>query len=190
MRGKQLLKFSVQRMVTEVAPVAVAGDTIIIHHFGPGSGQEIADLLRIGRASKIDVRGNPGGSIEEVETALQAVIRSGAYAQVKSDPGAPLEKITLASGSTQKPKVYTVLVDKGTSREAEVFAVALRDVAGAKLEGGPMAGLARRVQRYALPDGSGYAITSGHYYDLAGKPLVREDERVKKARQDAMELVR
>jgi carboxyl-terminal processing protease len=188
-RGGETLKFSVQRMVTEVAPVAIAGRTIIVHHFGPGSGNEIADLLAMGRADKIDLRGNPGGSIEEVETALQSVIR-GAYAQIRSDPGAPLEKVVLDSGASQKPKAYTVLVDKGTAREAEVFAAAMRDVARAKLEGGPMAGLARRVQRYALPDGSGYAITSGHYYDLAGKPLVREDERVKKARQDAMEIVR
>jgi len=190
-RGSEQLKFSVDRLITEVAPLVFDGDAIRLRHFGPGSGEELAELLADEKASTIDLRGNPGGSLEEMKTALTAIIGGGAFAQVRSDPKAPLDRVVLDSARSRRPsKTYTVLVDAGTAREAEVFAAALRDVAGAKIEGGPMAGLARRVQRYALPDGSGYSITSGHYHDLKGKSLVREDERVKKARQDAMEIVR
>jgi carboxyl-terminal processing protease len=188
-RGSKTLHLEVDRMITEVAPVVYDGTTIRLRHFGPGSGREFADLIERESPKVIDLRGNPGGSMDEVRKALAVVSRSGAFASVRNDPKAPLELLRTDAG-VEKVKQFKVLVDKGTAREAEVFAVALRDRAGATLEGGAMAGLARRVQRYALPDGSGYAITSGHYHDVAGKSLVREDARVREARKEAMEAVR
>ena len=189
--GANTKKIKVDRMVTEVAPVVFDGTAIRLRNFGPGSGEEFADMIEEAKTTVIDLRGNAGGSVGEMKTALTAIVGGGSFAKVKSDPKAPLEDVFLDSRRSRKPeKTYTVLVDKGTAREAEVFAAALRDLAGAKLEGGPMAGLARRVQRFALPDGSGYAITSGHYHDAKGNSLVREDERVKKMRQDALESAR
>lgn len=190
-RGAETIKAEVVRSATEVSPMLVRGSILQLRHFGLGAGDEFADAFEDGETTVIDLRGNPGGSIDEVRTALAAVFEGGAFAQVRSDPKAPLERVSLDSAMTRKPRTaLKVLVDGGTAREAEVFAAALRDVAGAQIEGGAMAGMARRVQRYALPDGSGYAITSGHYHDLKGESLVREDEAVKKARQAAMEAVR
>jgi carboxyl-terminal processing protease len=189
--GTRTTKTKVDRMVTEVAPVVFDGSAIRLRNFGPGAGEEFADMVEERQTTVIDLRGNPGGSIDEMKTALTAIIGGGSFAKLKSDPKAPLEDVFLDSGRYKKPeKRFTVLVDRGTAREAEVFAAALRDLAGAQLQGGPTAGLARRVQRFALPDGSGYAITSGHYHDSKGKSLVREDERLKKLRQDAMESMR
>ncbi|MEO7454581.1 MAG: S41 family peptidase [Fimbriimonadales bacterium] len=188
-RGAETLQIGLTRMVTEVAPVVFDGTAIRLRNFGPGSGAEFAQIIESDSPKVVDLRGNPGGSFEEVKKALSAVLRKGAFATVRNDPKAPLEKLRIDRG-VDKPAKLTVLVDKGTAREAELFAVALRDGAGAKLEGGPMAGLARRVQRYALPDGSGYAITSGHYHDLEGASLVREDAKVKEARRKAMEAAR
>jgi carboxyl-terminal processing protease len=188
-RGAETFKVTVDRLITEVAPVVFDGTAIRLHHFGPGAGTEFADMFERESPKVIDLRGNPGGSMEELKKALAVVAQKGAFVTVRNDPQAPLEKVTAESGVRTDAKIK-VLVDKGTAREAEVFAAALRDRAGATLEGGPMAGLARRVQRYSLPDGSGYSITSGHYHDLKGTSLVREDTRVREARAKAMEAVR
>ena len=187
-RAGQKIAKKIELGEVEVPSVEREGNHVRVRVFGPGSGSQFAEAVDDKASLVIDLRGNPGGSFDEMKQALSAVLGGGAFAQIRTDPKAPLEKLSLENDTTTgtKPSM-TVLVDSGTAREAEVFAAALRDVGGAKIEGGPMAGLARKVQRFALPDGSGYAVTSGHYYDLKGNSLVREDPQILKARQKAAE---
>ena len=184
-RDGELLKFDVKRADYKVEPVETNGDTIRINVFAPGSAKEILDALESRSSATIDLRGNIGGAIGEVEKSLQGIAGTGIFAQIKMDPKGPLEKLKLRGSKEATAPKLTVLVDSGTAREAEVFATALRDLAGATISGGPMAGLARKIERYSLPDGSGYCITAGHYFDLKGVSLVREDAAAKKAREAA-----
>ncbi|MDQ2987157.1 MAG: S41 family peptidase [Armatimonadota bacterium] len=183
-RAGELIKRAVEKHVTEVELVAAKGGSVTIRGFGPNTAEDVAEAIVGRNALTIDLRGNPGGSYEAMVETLGKIAPGGTLAQVKGDPKAPLDKLTHKSEVAKAPSV-TVLVDAGTAREAEVFAYALRDLVGAKILGGPTAGLARKVLRFSLPDGSGYSITSGHYYDAAGNPLVREDVAARKAREKA-----
>lgn len=183
-RAGALLKKAVDRDVTEVELVTVDEGAVRIRGFGPTTAGDLAEALAGRSAVTIDLRGNPGGSYDAMVDTLGTIAPGGVFAQVRVDPKAPLEKLTLKSQVSAAPSLK-VLVDAGTAREAEVFAYALRDLVGAKIEGGPTAGLARKVLRFSLPDGSGYSITTGHFYDSSGNRLVREDAAARKARDKA-----
>ena len=104
---------------------------------------------------------------------LSALIPPGEYVRIQREPNMKPQPLVLKNG-VEEPQRIKVLVGKGTAREAEVFAVALRDRAGAEIVGGQMFGLGLKIERITLPDGSGYTITSGRMFDLAGDPLFHE----------------
>jgi carboxyl-terminal processing protease len=184
-RNGKTMAFKVERGSYRVSPIEVNDDSIRVNVFAPGSAEDLLQAVQGKDAVTIDLRGTIGGAITEVEKALRGIIGSGVFVQLKVDPNAPLEKLRLTGNDTKTPPKLTVIVDPGTAREAEVFAIALRDAAGASISGGSMAGLGRKIERFSLPDGSGYCITAGHYYDMEGKSLVREDAAARKAREAA-----
>lgn len=173
----------IERQVTTVTPVVSRGDTILIRTLGPGVAETVVDEIGDKKSVILDLRGNPGGSYDEVIEILGALAPAGVFGQVRTHPKANLEKLRTERGSDETRRIE-VLVDRGTAREAELLAYGLRDLAGATVSGGPTAGLGRRVQRFALPDGSGYSLTSAHYFDAKGASLVREDEAAKKYRAE------
>jgi len=184
-----LIRVEADRKSIEVPAVQLDGGTLRIRSFGPGTAEAISSALDGDREIIIDLRRNPGGSLDEVKRALAHIAGGGVFAKLRLEPNGPLEDATVEGGKASL-RVTKILVGPGTAREAEVFAYGLRDLTGTPLEGGPTAGLGRRIQRIALPDGSGYSITAGHFYDLSGKSLVREDRAALEARAKALEEAR
>lgn len=181
-RKGALVKAEVMRRSTVVPAVSLDAETLRIRSFGPGTAEAIASSLRGKGTVTIDLRRNPGGSLEEVKRALGELTPGGVFAKLRLEPNGPLENATIEKAASEPTRIAKILVGPGTAREAEVFAYGLRDLTGAPLEGGPTAGLARKIQRFSLPDGSGYSITAGHFYDKSGKTLVREDQAALKAK--------
>ncbi len=188
-RNGKLVTAEVNKVSIEVPAVTLERDRLEIRSFGPGAADAINRSVDDIAEVVIDLRRNPGGSLDEVKSALAALTRGGVFAKLRHEPNGPLEDITI-EGTKNPIRVVKILVGPGTAREAEVFAYALRDLTSAPMEGGPTAGLARKIQRFALADGSGYSITAGHFFDTSGRPLVREDKAALDARAKAQEAGR
>jgi len=187
-RAGAIVRAEIERKPVDVPAVLLEGEVLQITSFGPGTAHAIRSRVADVPSVIIDLRRNPGGSLEEVRAALSALTGGGVFAKLQHEPGGKLEGVKVDGG---KPtKITKILVGPGTAREAEVFAYGLRVLTGAALEGGPTAGLARKIERFSLPDGSGYSITSGRFYDTSGKPLVRVDEAASEARRKVEEAAR
>lgn len=172
-------KFIDLQIVRPTAPsdiVVTDGETIRIHSFADGCVSQLKAALA-GRPNVIlDLRGNPGGPIANVTDCLALLIPAGKFGFIRTEPKAANQELTLSSGNPHPPKI-TVWVDKGTSREAELFTVALRDKAHAEIKGGPTRGFGVSIDRVTMRDGAGYTITNGHLFDLFGRTLVIEPEQ-------------
>jgi C-terminal processing protease CtpA/Prc len=188
-RNGSLVEVEAERKRVELPATTLEGNTLTISSFGPGTAKAIRNALGEQKDVIIDLRRNPGGSLDEVKDSLAALAGGGVFAKLRLEPNGPLEEATIEGGK-KSMRVAKILVGPGTAREAEVFAYGLRDLTGAPMEGGPTAGLGRKIQRFALPDGSGYSITAGHYHDISGKSLVREDKAALEARAKAQETLR
>ncbi|HWP31312.1 MAG TPA: S41 family peptidase [Fimbriimonadales bacterium] len=169
--GKPKL-ITIQRDVHRVELVEIDGNTIRIRGFDPSVPVALKKFLEDKKEITIDLRENGGGSFESMQACLELLIPEGTYAQIKREPDKPLEPLRIERGVAQPIKI-DVYVDEGTAREAELFAVALRDRANAKWIGSSTFGLGAKIERFTLQDGSGYTLTSGMLYDIAGKPLYR-----------------
>lgn len=164
------------RIVREsfVQPTVTLQDGVIrIRSFGSSTPSELFEALEGLDEVVIDIRNNPGGRFDMMEQCLALLVPKGPYGKIQLRVNEPKNPLVLSDGVV-KPKKITILVNAGTARESELFAVALRDRANAQLQGGPTAGLGVFTKRFDLPDGSGYLIESGRLFDLKDKPLFTE----------------
>jgi carboxyl-terminal processing protease len=133
----------------------------------------------------LDLRGNPGGPLNAIKETAGVLLgryagaSNAAAAQqrphadgllVQVGPGsrrtviaAPGDKTArrAAAGTGQRRRPMVVLVDEGTTGEAEALAAALRDRGVATLVGRPTFGDALVLTLFPLADGSGYLLPTG-----------------------------
>lgn len=174
-RKEKRWKVGLTTQLTTLLPVELVDGKIRLRYFSPGVDVSLQQLLSQMPRDKpvvLDLRNNPGGSWEAMEACLRLFVPAGEYAKVQTEPGAPLKPLSLTQG-IEKPIKVEVLVNKGTAREAEVFASALKDRAAAVIKGGETFGLGIKTRAFLLPDGSAYTLTIGRIYDLKGSPLYR-----------------
>ncbi|OGS13827.1 MAG: hypothetical protein A2234_11340 [Elusimicrobia bacterium RIFOXYA2_FULL_58_8] len=134
---------------------------------------EMNDLLDRGAARIIiDLRGNYGGSLEELSSSLalfapcagpvfRAVSRHAGYSKVFS-AGGPGPYAGL------KP---VILVDGKTISRAEIFAAALREWGGASIVGGVTAGSVSATRGFRLKGGAALRLTVARLLTPAGLDL-------------------
>ncbi|MGI8923258.1 MAG: S41 family peptidase [Fimbriimonadales bacterium] len=170
-RGDEKLDFTIVRKKFDVVPIGAEGSTIRIRSFSKSAANELAALVKGKNSVVLDVRGNPGGSFTSMAACLAELCPNGVYGMQQKDPKHQPQKLVLEG--TSAPPRLSVIVDRGTAREAELFVAALRDLAGAEIKGPPTFGLGQRIERFALADGSGYTITSAYLLDTHGNSLVR-----------------
>ncbi|MCH8274760.1 MAG: PDZ domain-containing protein [Armatimonadetes bacterium] len=172
-RDGEQSEIAVERRPHSVEPVEETAEGIRIRSFGSGAAQRLRAALEGKDEVTLDLRGNPGGSLETVERCLSLLIPAGEYARVQREPGEKPAPLRLEEGTDRRLRIK-VMVDRGTAREAELFVAALRDRGGAEIVGGRTFGLGLKVERFALSDGGGYTITSGRFYDLEGRSLFED----------------
>lgn len=158
-------------------PIERVNDSIRIRSFGKAVDLELARMLPASGELKLDLRDNPGGSFHVMERCLQLLIPAGEYGKLQTKRNNAPVPLTIAGG-VDKPLSITVIVNGGTAREAEMFASALRDRAGARILGGRTAGLGILCDRYTLPDRSGYTLTRGSFVDLRGQSLFVQSQQM------------
>jgi carboxyl-terminal processing protease len=142
--------------------------------FTRGSGREVRAALERLRKRHVtglvlDLRGNPGGLLDEGVQVASAFLDGGT---VVSYRGRGVEEKTydvIGRGDTATPLV--VLVDAGTASAAEVVAGALQDRNRALVVGGRTYGKGSVQQPLVLSDGSALEVTVARYFTPSGRSV-------------------
>ena len=143
--------------------------------FGPGIPAAIAarvsELAKAGAARLvIDVRDAAEGPLESGIAAARLFVPSGTLVH-KETKGADREAITAGSGAGTITQPAVVLVNRGTSGPAELFAAALAGNKRAELVGERTQGRTGLQRLVRLNDGSGMLITHAWFLTPGGDAI-------------------
>lgn len=132
----------------------------------------VDDLILLGaKRLVIDVRNNPGGSIESVVKCVDRLVGTGTVATAvykKTDEAGVSKKIYEAVTPEQVDMDMVVLCNKATSSGGELFAAAMNDFAKAKVIGNTTFGKGTGQTVYKLADGSYFKFTDFAFYPPSG----------------------
>jgi carboxyl-terminal processing protease len=178
------LELPIRRTDVEIDPVAWAfapgSDVAVIRivQFSAQSGREtraaLEDALEQGAlAAVIDVRGNPGGLVDEAMTVAGTFMNKGVVYQEQGREGPPRD-IHVTSGWAIAPDMpLVVLVDYGTASSAEIVAGALRDNDRAVIVGEQTFGTGTVLNTFNLSDGSALRVGVLNWLTPSGETVFR-----------------
>lgn len=177
-RGNSTLKVKVTAGVLSVDPVAyklLPGEVgyLRIVQFNARTPERLkASLAGLGNRLQglvIDLRNNPGGSVESASQVAAMLAKSPALAVMETRTGESKRRQPVNINANPRVKApVVVLVNRGTANVAEVLAVLLRDKAGAKLVGERTFGDGLVQTFVPLPDGSAFTMTTGKFLTWSG----------------------
>ena len=123
-----------------------------------------------GNGIVLDLRGNPGGLLDEAVETASAFLDGGRVVTFvrRGHPDQPLDAVA-GAGDTTTPLV--VLVDGGTASAAEVVAAALQDRGRAVVVGSQTFGKGSVQEPSKLSDGSALELTVGRYLTPSGRSI-------------------
>ncbi len=156
-----------------------AGDVWLIgfDSFDPGTADWLFGQLRrlpAGASLVVDLRGNVGGRIVEVERTLGCFLPAGArIAEMRGRQG---RRVT-ASVLSGCPRVATgpvaVLVGRRSRSGAEMFAAALQEAGRAQVVGARTAGALLSSLQHPLPDGGRLTLSEADFVTAGGNRIER-----------------
>jgi len=125
------------------------------------------------KALILDLRGNPGGLLQEAVEMADLFLSDGIIVSVKgrrktfdnkyeAEPGGPLE---------EKQVQVVMLVDEGSASASEILAAALRDNGRALLVGARTFGKGSVQNVFDLGEGNRLKMTTARYYRPNGEPI-------------------
>jgi carboxyl-terminal processing protease len=141
----------------------------------PGTHAQVGAAVRRGLAQGakgivFDLRGNPGGLLEEAVLTASVFIPSGTIVSTRGRVRS--QQVFRAEGGAISPKIpVVVLVDRGSASSAEIVAGALRDHHRATLVGTRSFGKGVFQEVRQLPNGGALAITVGQFFLPNGENL-------------------
>jgi carboxyl-terminal processing protease len=163
-------------MSTEDVTAKVTGSVMVIKvsAFTKGVGTKVASFAATARGRHVngivlDLRGNPGGLLDEGVKTASVFLDGGAVVTFDRRGSAPLHLAAQPGGDTRTP--LAVLVDGGTASAAEVVTGALQDRNRAVVVGSRTFGKGSVQEPKVLYDGSAIEFTVGSYLTPAGRSL-------------------
>ncbi|MBX5447892.1 MAG: S41 family peptidase [Acidothermus cellulolyticus] len=147
---------------------------IKVSAFSRGVANRVRTLDALARTQRdrgivLDLRGNPGGLLEEGVQTASVFLDGGLVATFVRRGAQPVALKAAPGGDIATP--LAVLVDGGTASAAEIVAGALQDRQRAVVVGSPTFGKGSVQQPIPLADGSAIEFTVGTYLTPAGRSL-------------------
>ena len=125
----------------------------------------------------LDLRANPGGSLEAAFGVAGHFLPSGTLFISPEGQGGPLEKLIVAADpdrETLGDPALVVLIDENTVGEAEAVAAALQDAGRAEIIGTKSFGKGSTYTFVELSDGSAIYLPTSQWYRPSGQLLAGE----------------
>lgn len=149
-------------------------ERIRIAAFTSGVGSQVRALVAQAERRHLsglvlDLRGNPGGLLDEAVETASAFLHGGPIVSYVQRGQSPRTLDALGRGDTTMPLV--VLVDGGTASAAEVVAAALQERGRAVLLGSQTFGKGTVQAPEPLANGGAVELTVGHYLTATGRSL-------------------
>ena len=146
---------------------------IKIRSFDAGVGNQVVtavhNLQATGaKAFVFDLRNNPGGILEELVTALDALLPEGKIITVTDKEGV-VEEFKSDANEVNAP--MAVLVNSGSISAAEFFAASLQEHGKATIIGTPTTGKGCAQRPIKLKNGGGLVLSINKYYTAKGVSL-------------------
>ena len=175
-------------MLGDAAPDAGSGErtaVVALSSFSEDAASELAeafeDAERAGAARYVlDLRGNPGGELEEAVFSAGLFLEAGRTVYVREDANGDREKVEAADPAAlaggDGPRVtapVVVLVDGASASSSEILAGALKDNDRARVVGETTAGTGTVLSEFPLKDGSSMLLGVAEWLTPAGD-FIRE----------------
>jgi carboxyl-terminal processing protease len=149
-----------------------------LEQFSNGAADEVVEALKNARDAGarrvvLDLRGNPGGYVNEAVGVASQFLSSGlVYIQRNADDERTEYSVTPNGVATDVPLV--VLVDRTTASSAEIVAGALQDAGRAKVIGETTFGTGTVLAEYDLSDGSALRVGTTEWLTPSGRRIWHE----------------
>jgi carboxyl-terminal processing protease len=159
----------------------VPGSTLAhirLEQFQSGAGDEFKAALTAAKAdgatgAVIDLRGNPGGYVDEARAIVSQFLREGVVYQTRDARGT-VNPNDVVEGGVAFELPIVVLVDAGTASSSEITAGALQDAGRAKVVGVKTFGTGTVLGEFALTDGSALRIGTVEWLTPEGRRIWHE----------------
>ena len=150
---------------------------IWLPEFAEGVSDDLASILVEVRAAKargivLDLRGNPGGLVDEAIGTASTLLASGLVMQQRVADGTTTE-VPVAGDPVDTTTPLVVLVDGDSASAAEILASALRDAGRATLVGVTTFGTGTGLADFPLQDGSLLSIGVAEWLTAGGRSVWR-----------------
>ena len=151
---------------------------IRLDQFATGATKALDDALTAAKAAGataivFDLRGNPGGYVNEAIGVASQFIADGTVYQSVDASGVTKDQVVQPGGlATDIPMV--VLANGDTASAAEIVTGAIQDAGRAKVVGEKTFGTGTVLQRFDLADGSVLRIGVERWLTRAGRPIWHE----------------
>lgn len=145
-----------------------------IYNFRRGSEKQVREQVKklTAEGAKrliFDVRNNPGGSVDSVCDALDALLPEGKIMTLRTKAG---KETVYESDKNEVDLPMAVLVNADSISAAEFFAAALQEYGKAVVVGEQTIGKGYSQQNYELSDGSALHLSDQEYFTPNGKSLI------------------
>lgn len=162
-------------LVSVVAPHGRKGKAAVIElrGFRRGTGEAFKRKLEHLRRSAgadhlaavvLDLRGNPGGEVDEALVVADAFVADGILTRTRGRGGRILREELAHAAGTDTTTPLVVLHDRHSASAAELLTAALRDNGRAKTVGERSFGKGTVQEIMGLPDGSVLKLTIARYF--------------------------
>lgn len=182
--GGAPLEIAIVRDNVEIEPASWAGvpgsDVAVVRivQFSQGAGERSRAAIEAAvadgaRALVLDLRGNPGGYVDEA-VAVAAAFQDGGTAYQEAGRDGVVRRVSIPAGRLLAGDVpVIVLVDYATASAAEILAAALRDNGRAVIVGEQTFGTGTVLNTFELSDGSALKVGVRSWLTPDGEAVFR-----------------
>jgi carboxyl-terminal processing protease len=148
---------------------------IALEQFSSGAADDVVKTLKAAREAGaqrvvLDLRGNPGGYVNEAVGVASQFLSSGVvYIERNADGNETQTPVSAGGVATDLPLV--VVVDGNTASSAEIVAGAIQDAGRAKIVGETTFGTGTVLAEYDLSDGSALRVGTTEWLTPKGREI-------------------